>query len=194
MSFLQRLFFESPLWMGVFSFLLFAIVLFARRRMSGRASRLALPVVLLCIVMLFAVQGLVETEREAIYQVLDSFVKAIAEENLAGIAETIGRGYESETLDRDDIVQFIASRLDSLDIYDTRLRRRDVTIQGNRAKMVLGAIATVRVGSGAGMYHTGRWRIGWARESGEWRIVSLRPEMIDTMAFDSLRRLGASIP
>ncbi len=194
MSYLQRLFLESPLWLGVFSFFLFAIAVFVRRWVSRRVSRLVLPVVLLCIVMMFTVQGFVETEREAIFQVLDSFVRAIAEEDRPGIARTIGLGYESEGLDRDNIVQFISSSLESIDIYDTRLRRRDLTIQDDRAKMVFGTLATVRFRSGAGEYHTGLWRIGWARESGDWRIVSLRPKMIDTMELDSLGRLGASIP
>ncbi len=194
MNFLQRLFLESPLWLGVFSFLLFAVAVFARRRMSGSASRLVLPVVLLCIVTMFTVQGFVETEQEAIYRVLDSFVRAVAEEDRSGIAKTIGRSYESEGLDHDDIVQFISSSLESIDIYDTRLRRRDVTIRGGRADMVLGAIATVCFRGSPGEYHTGRWRVGWARESGDWRIVSLRPEMIDTMELDSLGRLGALIP
>ena len=44
MGFLQGVFLESPFWLAIFSFLLFAVVLFARQRWTGLSARYALPV------------------------------------------------------------------------------------------------------------------------------------------------------
>lgn len=189
MDFLQQVFFESPLWLAVFSFLLFAAALFGRRRLPPRLARDAIPVVLVVIVVLFIVQTEVVTERESILKELDAFVDAIAREDAAGMAKAIGEGYDSEGLDRAGIIEYLTSALESVDIYDTRYRRLDVTVKGNRADMFLAALATVRLWSRPGEYHTGRWRIGWAKEADGWRITSIRPEMLDTAPIDSLRRI-----
>jgi hypothetical protein len=79
-------------------------------------------------------------------------------------------------------------------IYDTRYRRRDVVVNGTLADMVLGARATVSVDGGVGQMHWGRWRLQWTRDGDAWKIVDLRPEMIDGMEFSSLGDLRGVVP
>jgi hypothetical protein len=194
MDFLQRLFFESPVYLAVFSFVLFAVVLFARRRMTGAVARYSLPGVALLIILLFTVQHAVETQRERIFRSLDEFIAAIASQNTSGVARAIGKEYNSEEMGRTEIIAFIDSALESIKIYDTRIRQREVTIDGDRAQMQLAAWATVSIRGGAGEYHIGKWRIGWAVEKGEWKIVSLRPEMIDAVAMEGMGRMRMYVP
>jgi ketosteroid isomerase-like protein len=190
MDFLQHWFLESPFRLAVFSFLLLAAVLFARRRWTGAAGRWSVPAALAFIVVLFTIQKAVVTEREGLQAALDDFVAAIAVEDMQGVARTIGEGYDSDAMNRSEIIEFIRASLESVDIYDTRFSRREVDVAGDRAEMLIVALATVRIRGGAGEYHQGRWRIGWAREGNEWKIVSLRPEMIDTAPVEGLGRLG----
>ncbi|MFQ5425209.1 MAG: nuclear transport factor 2 family protein [Phycisphaerae bacterium] len=194
MNLFRTILFESPAWLGVGSFVLFATAVLGRRRWTGTARAYALPGVMVLTVILFVLQWAVVTDRERILAALDGFVAGIAAEQTPAWARFIDDGYEGGGLDRDAVVALIESALTSVNVYDTRLRRRDVTIDGDRADMVLGAVATVRVRGGAGAFHTGRWRIGWARAVEGWRIRSIRPEMIDTMAVGGLKELISFVP
>ncbi len=194
MSLLRAILFESPIWLGVGSFVLFAAVVLGRRRWTGTARAYALPGVMVLTAVLFVLQWVVVTDRERILAALDGFVAGIAAEQTPAWARFIDDGYEGEDQDRDAVVALIQSALTSVDVYDTRLRRRDVTVDDDRAEMVLGAVATVRLRGGAGAFHTGRWRIGWARGAEGWRIRSIRPERIDTMAVGGLKELIRSMP
>ena len=194
MDFLQELFFESPAYLAILSFVLFAVVLLARRRMTGAAARYSLPGVVLLIVVLFIVQQAVETQRERVFRTLDEFIAAISSQNTSAAGRIIGEGYNSEEMKRKDIIEFIGSALETLRIYDSRIRRRDVTINGDRAEMLLAAWATVSIRGAAGEYHLGQWRIGWDVEGGEWKIVSLRPEMIDSLPLAGMSGLKMHMP
>ncbi|HVP10258.1 MAG TPA: nuclear transport factor 2 family protein [Phycisphaerae bacterium] len=189
MDFLQRLFLESPLYLAAFSFLLLAAVLFARRWLTGAAARWSLPAVLGLIAILFIVQQTVVTERKRIQATLDEFVAAIAAQDMNGVATTIGEGYDSDNMDREMIIEFIRTSLESINVYDTRFSRRDVTVDGDRADMIIVAWATVRIRGGAGEYHQGQWRIAWVREGGEWKITALRPLVIDTAPITGMYQL-----
>jgi ketosteroid isomerase-like protein len=193
-DFLQSLFFESPLYLTVFSFLLFAVTLFARRRLTGAAARWSLFAALALIAFLFIIQQVVVTERDRIQATLDDFVDAIAAQNVSGVERAIGETYNSEGMGRKEIVDFVRSSLESLNIYDTRFTRRDVTIDGDHAEMIIVVWATVRIHGGPGEYHQGRWQIGWARENGQWKIVSLRPEIVDAVPIETMSRLRAYVP
>ncbi len=194
MDFLQLVFLESPFRLAVLCFLLLAAVLLLRRRWTGPMRRHALPAVLVCILVLFTVQSAVVTQRERILSACDDFVEAISREHLGHIAAAIGEGFESEGMDRPAIIKYLSACLEGVDVFDTRFRRRDITITGDKAEMLIVALATVRLGGGAGEYHTGRWRLGWALEDGEWKITSLRVEAIDGVPLDSLYRLKSYVP
>lgn len=194
MDFLQSILFESPIWLGVFSFLMFAAVLFARRRLTDKSRAYALPGTLLLTVLLFLLQWLVVTERERILESLDAFVAGLESENEPAWSRVVGEGYRGEGMDRNDVLAYIESALDSVDVYDTRTRRRDVQIDGDSAEMILVAMATVKIGGGVGEFHVARWKIGWGREPDGWKIVSLRPEKIDTIPIRSLGELRGHIP
>lgn len=189
MEFLRELLFESVLYWGVFSFLLFAAVLLTRARSSGAYRRYSLPGVLGLIVLLFLMQKAVTTQRERILLSLDDFIAAITEEKPRAIADAISRNYDAEELTHDEVVAAIERALSDLDIYDVRYRRRDITIDGNSAELILGVMATVRMGNEPGAIHSGRWCIAWAREADRWRIVSIKPEMIDTIPIERFRSL-----
>lgn len=194
MDFVQLVFLESPSRLAVFCFLLLAAVLLLRRRWTGTLRRYTLPVVLACILLLFVIQSAVVTQRERILIACDDFVEAISREDSAALAAAIGRRYDCDNMDRAAILEYLNSSLESLDVFDTRFRRRDITVTGQRADMLLVALATVRTKQGAGEFHTGRWRLGWALEDDKWKIVSIRPEMIDTAPVNSLRALKSYVP
>lgn len=194
MEFLQLVLLESPVRLAILCFLLLAAILLLRRRWTGSARRYSLPILLACIITLFVIQRIIVTQRERILIACDGFVEAISREDPGRIAAAIGEGFETEGFDRAAILDYLKSALEGVDVFDTRFRRRDVTVTGNRAEMLLAATATVRIRGGAGEYHTCRWRLGWALERGEWKIAALRPEMIDTVPVDSLQRLYTYVP
>ncbi len=189
MGFLQKLFFESVFYWGVFSFLLFGAALLTRSRAMGAYRRYALPGVFAVIALLFALQKIVTTQREQILDGADTLVAGVTDEKERAIASVISRDYNAEDYTRDEIVASIMRALDNLDIFDVRYRRRDITIDGDSAELILVVLASVRVGGEPAAFHTGRWRIEWAREAGTWRIVGIHPEEIDTIPLKRLRSM-----
>lgn len=194
MDFIQTLLFESPWRLGGFSFLVFAVVLFWRRRWTGSAARHALPATLAGIIVLFLLQWLVTTQREAVRETMERFVAAVERKDAVGLQSVFSAAYDSEEMDREAITRAIDAYLGYLTIRDTRLRRMDVTINGERARMDLSALATVSIRGAIGEFHTGLWQIDWVREGDEWRITALRPVMIDTLEVRSMRTLREYAP
>lgn len=190
----QTILFESPIWLGVVCFALFSIVLLARMRLEDRVRRYALPGVLLLTALLCVLQWAIVTERERILNALDRFVSAIAAEDTPGWSGLIAGGYRSGGMDRESVIETLASALERVDVYDTRLRRREVTVSADRAEMILGAVATVRPAGRVGQLHTGRWKIGWVRQGDDWKIDSIRPVVIDTIAFERLDDVVRLLP
>lgn len=168
------------------SFAMFAAVLLGRKRLSPTAARTALPVTLAIIVSLFILQSLVTTQRERILHAWDAFTDAIEQKDLATLRRTLGTDYDSEDMDHEAIARFIESALESVDIRDVRLRRREVTIEDERAEAIIGGTATLRLRGEIGQIHVSRWRIGWSLEGDAWRIVSIVPEAIDGRPIHSL--------
>src|SRR5262245_2228861 len=120
MDFVQGILFESPMWLGVSCFVLFAIVLLMRPRMEGWKRALMLPGVLVVTVLLFVTQWAVQTERERILLALDRFVQGIESKDAAAWSGMIRQGYDSEGLDHDGMVAFLKGAFEVADIYDTR--------------------------------------------------------------------------
>jgi SnoaL-like domain len=194
MDFLTCLFLESPIRLGVFSFVAFATVLLARRRLSEKAAQWALPVTLLAAAFLFAVQCMIVTQREAVYAAMDSFIAAVEAQNRSGLAEGLSEAYKSEGMDRRAILDFIAARLSVMRVYDSRVGNREVELDGDTAEMDLLVSATVSVQGGIGDRHVGRWRIRWVREAGSWKMTAITPRMVDMMQIGSLRELRGVAP
>lgn len=193
MDFLKLVLFESPTWLGAVCFCLFAIVLLLRPRMTEYARARCFPALIAVILGLILLQWLVVTDREKILTQLDAFVAGVEAENRAAIAEVIDEKYDAEGMDREGFLEFLTDSLERVDIFDTRLRRRDITVDGDYADLDLGAVATVRIRAGAGDMHTGRWRLRW-RHTDDWRIVSLMPVEIDTIKFTTLQQVRGQIP
>lgn len=195
MSFLIHLLFESPLWLGTFSFLLFAGMLFARQRWESEfARRYAIPTTLLIIGLLFVIQRLTVTQREEIHLALDAFVSAIEREDTSAIEEVLARDYAGEGMDRQRFAEYVASRLEDMDIRDARLTRRDLDMDDDSAAMTLAVKATVSFRGRIGQFHWASWHIAWQREAGDWKIVSVRPKSVDGQSVDTLRALNGSLP
>ncbi len=190
MDFMSRVLFESATSLGVLSFLLLAIVLLWRTRWeSASARRYALPVTLLAILLLFVVQNLVVTQRERILSALDVFIEALESENIPALKTTISTKYEMEGLDADAFVAYTATFLEGWNVRDVRYRRRDVAREGDKATMMLGVAATAGREKEVGQTHFGLWELGWVQENDTWKIVSVRPKMIDSYAMDSYKQL-----
>jgi len=190
MDYLSHTFLESPPWLGVFSFLLFAVVLFGRRRLEGRSRDWALPGTLVLIVLLFVVQHLVVTPREEVRAALDELVAAIEREDRAAIAAVVSPAYQSEDMGHADLLAHIETALARMRIYDTRLSSVDIRIEGQRAGVTFLARATVAIESAVGDEHWGRWRVDFVREGGAWRIISIRPVVLDGVEVRNLRGLA----
>lgn len=193
MDFLKLMLFESPIWLGALCFCLFAAVLLLRPRMTDYARDRCFPALIVVIFALILTQWLVVTDREEILAQLDAFVAGVEKEDRAAIADVIDEKYDAEAMDREGFLEFLVDSLKQVDIFDTRLRRRDVTVDGDFADLDLGAVATVRMRAGAGEMHTGRWKLRW-RHTDEWRIVSLMPVEIDTIKFTTLQQVRGQIP
>lgn len=194
MDFLTRLFLESPIRLGVFSFVAFAIVLLVQRRLSEKAARWALPVTLVALPLFFTIQHLIVTQREAVCAAMDSFIAAVEARNPGGLAEGLSEAYDCEGMNRRTMLNFIDARLAVMRVYDSRVGSRDVEINGDTADMDLLVSGTVSIQGGLGDRHVGRWTIQWVREAGGWKIIAITPRMIDMMQIGSLRELRGVAP
>ncbi len=189
-DFLSHLFLESPIYLGAFSFLLFAVVLLLRVRWEAPAARrYALPLTLLAIALLFVLQKLVVTQRESLIDALEALVRAVEREDLAALGGFISDGYDSEDLDREKFLEHASAGLQAHDIRDVRLSRFDATFDGPIARLTFAARATVSYRGQIGQPTLTRWRIDWVREQDAWKITAVRPIQINGMPFDSLRGL-----
>ena len=193
MDFISTVLFESPVWLGFACFGLFAVVLLTRNSMNETWRGRSLPGVLLLIAGLFLMQSLVTTDRERIRGTLDQFVAAITAKDAAGIGRCVADSYNEDGMDGPAFTQFVVDALKDVDIYDTRLGQRDVTVDGDAATMKLGANATVRIRGGAGEFHVGYWNLRWVRQGDDWRIAGIQPVTIDTIPFHSLREVRGQI-
>lgn len=195
MRFFTHLLFESPLWLGALSFLLFGAMLFARRRWeSGAARRYAIPATLSVIGLLFVVQKLVVTQREEILLALGAFVSAIEHEDTPAIEDALARDYAGDEMDREEFTKYLAALMEVLDIRDTRFMRRDLDMGDGSAVMALTAKATVSIRGQIGQFHWGSWHIAWLREAGGWKVVSVRPLSLNGQPVHTLRTLGGYLP
>lgn len=188
MDFLNAIFLESPARLGIFCFGVMAVLLFIRRRLEGATRHRILPIGLLAMAALFGLQSLVETDRERIGLALRDFVRAIEQKNTAEIKKAVSADYDCEGLSRDDLLRLINGRLERMRIYDTLLSPM-IRVDGDTARMGLGARATVSIDGGVGEFHVGSWSLDWRREGDAWRITALRPERIDGMEITRLRDL-----
>ena len=194
MDFLQQLFLESPIRLGIFSLIFFAAALYARRRFIETFGKHLIPEAVGLVAILFVLQYFVVTDREEVLQALDEFVAAIEANDSDRIDGAISVKYDSEDMGQEDILAFIDRTLQRMKIYDTRFHRRDVTVRDGAAEVIVGARATVSVDSGVGEMHWGSWRIDWLREGGAWRIVAIRPIMLDAQEIGGMKGLRGVVP
>lgn len=192
MDFIYAVLFESPFRLGIFSFVVFAVVLFWRQRMESQsARRRAIPLTLLIFLLLFVMQNLVQTEREKILNRLDQFVTAIVKEQPTVAEEVVSTAYNSEDVGKEAFVDSLRDWFELIDVRDPRFARRDVTVEGDSAVMILGASATVSIHKQTGATHFAVFRITWQRESDGWRMNAITPQSIDMQPITSLRQLRA---
>jgi len=181
--------FESPIALGIVAFVVAAACLLIRPRLEGAPRRWILPGAALLFIALFTLQSAVTTERERIWSALDRFIAAVESGRPDACAPFIADAYDSEGMSRDDIVDYIRQSLEQINIYDTRVTRRDVTRDGRTAEMTLSATATVSIRGNVGDLHRARWRITWQKTGPDWQITAIRPEVIDAIPIDSLKYL-----
>jgi hypothetical protein len=194
MDFFQKLFLESPIRLGVFSLILLAVALYARRRYIETFGKHLVTAAVGLIAALFALQYLVVTDREEIVQALDDFVAAIEVDDSARIDAAISEEYDSEGLGEQDILGFIERTMRRMKIYDTRFHRRDVEVENERGGMIIAARATVSIEGGVGEMHFGSWRIDWLREGGAWRIIAIVPIKLDAHDVAGMKGLRGIVP
>lgn len=194
MNFLQSLFLESPVRLGVFSFVIFAAALIVRKRSAEGVGRRALPAVAAVILSLYLVQWLVQTQREQILERFDAFVGAIEAGEARRAGTIVARGFDCDDMDRDGFVRFLDSALSRVSIYDSRFLRKSVEVHGASAAMLVTARATVSIEGGIGDMHWGTWELEWTREADDWGISAVRPRRVDGVEFQSLRQLRMHMP
>lgn len=194
MDFLSTLFFESPIYLGIFSLFLLGASLYVRRARPTTVGRWSVPAALGLILLLLGVQRIVTTERERIRTATQEFVAAVERKDLGAIRAALSPAYSADEMNADAMTEYLESVLARLRLYDSRLMRREVTVRGRDADLLLTARATVSVEGGIGDMHWGTWKIGWTKEGETWRITSLVPVVIDGVPFDSLRQLRPYVP
>ncbi|MCG8406375.1 MAG: hypothetical protein MI923_14345 [Phycisphaerales bacterium] len=195
MGFMTQVLFESPLWLGALSFLLFAVVLLTRMRWeSETARRYALPGILLLIILLFVMQKLVVTQREEVRLTLDHFVTAIEQEDLAATSNFISPDFQTRTMDREGLVTWLEFFFEVWSVRDARIYGCTVNVGSHTAQMTFNASATASRQGAVGQSHLGSWRVDWVRETGAWRILSLQTLTIDSIKVETLSGVPGQIP
>lgn len=186
MVILQRLFLESPAWLGVFSFLFFAIALFLRRRLSPEYSGKVLPICLLVIGLLFMMQHLVITEREVLVENIETMTAAVEHKDVDGVLYFISNSYDAGGMNHEAFADYVRSFVKSITVRDARIISCDIRLEGNQAIMNLRVRATVSIRGEVGEFHWGAWVIDWEKEHMGWRIIRITPKMIDGIPIDSM--------
>lgn len=194
MDFLQTLLLENPVWLGICSFLLFAIALFARRKVSPPKDRFILPGILGLIAVLFLIQTFFVTEREILQDKISDVAVAFEKKNTLAIIQFIDNGFDSNGMDREHFAKYVDVLFKSLSIHDVRFIRRDITFHEAEAETLLTARATVSIGGGVGDFHWGTWNLLWRKDGASWKIVRITPRVLDGVPMENLQQLRGYVP
>jgi hypothetical protein len=192
-DFLTSVFLESPLRLGILSFLLLATALLLRRRATERTLPYILPGALALVLLLFIIQSLVVTDREQIISALGDFVGAVESRDAPRMASHIDDAFDADGLSKAALLNLINDKLAVIRIYDTSLSP-EIRAEGDTAEMILGARATVSLNGGVGEFHAGTWSLRWTRHSRGWAIIDLRPVRLDTIEIGGWRELRSLVP
>ncbi|MFP4053592.1 MAG: nuclear transport factor 2 family protein [Phycisphaerae bacterium] len=179
MEWLTRTFFESPT-------LLYALLVMVEGGLlarwvlrRGRRNALALLVPIAVGLGLFALERVVQTDREKILAAAEEIASAASgEADLADVLDQrLRRSDEFRAavgpmpVERDEIIEMARTRLHRADVREVRVQRPEVTVEGDRAKM---NVATV-IFFGEDRRDALIWDLVWIREEGRWRILTISP-------------------
>lgn len=192
MAGLGRILFEELWFVAGVAAAGFVVLLFVGQRMdTQRRGRLWLLWMTGCAA-LFFLQKLVVTQSERVQAELRAFVGAVEREDHPAVARFIATDYDDGEFDRAALLRFIADRLASVDVHDTRFNRldADVDADGGRAELHLVATATVHYhGAPLGRIQ-GEWTLQWRRSADGWRIGRIVPRRLDRREVNSWNDLG----
>jgi hypothetical protein len=173
-DFLQRLFLEDIWRLAILSVLVIGATTIAWRRRGDRVRWWVPAGAAAMMAVLFALQHLVVTDREAVRQCLYDLVAACEADDADLVLSMIDDSYNADGLTKDDLRELAAKAFREVDISDVRLLGLEIETEGDAAVTRFAAICRVRWEMGENPYRS-RWELHWWRSGLGWRLDWIRP-------------------
>ena len=176
MDLLRWVFLQSTAALSVLVGLsLFFLLVYWRRTLRVRPLLIGLAVS----IMLFVVQAVVVTPREAAEAVLEPVVLDLSRGRTDALAATLTPDFRAADMNRQAFLAFVRRMLDRVQVHAATCT--GVSIEG-RSRDAFNALATYSAnithsGEGAGLVPSS-WRIRFVRANGNWFIARIEPAQI----------------
>ncbi|MFW6133455.1 MAG: hypothetical protein ACOC8F_06115 [Planctomycetota bacterium] len=174
MDAIRRTLLEDPLYLYV-GLALGELVLAAiwyERRTRRTAALLALPVLLT--VAAFALERVVQTDRERIHAASRRVAHELASGDFRALRTHLSADFSGRFAPRDRALREARRAVDSYRINHVDVAEATVEVTDDRAEMTATVVVSGESGEMSRRYAT-TWRLSWAREDGVWRIVAADP-------------------
>jgi len=173
---LRELFFEDPFWIYVMlvAIELFLLIYWWRSSDNSKAKWLLIPI--LAGGLVFAVEALVETEREKLIKAVGTIAADVRNERLdvleSMISEDFKGNFRGRSLDKEESMELARESMNSHGVTGLEIKNIDVKIEedGRRASMVVVTRLSLRYLGPRGSLLL-RWTLLWEKIEGHWYIV-----------------------
>ncbi len=189
MSWLTWILLESKLALAIpLGTTLFALLVHWRRGGNPRP----LLVGLAASIILFTLQTLVVTKREHAGQTLDAIAADLIAGRTTALQAALAPSFQTDNLDRDAFLRFVADRLRQTDILWARRTRLHIEPSAaDRFTAIAAYTAEIQV-AGIPMHFPSTWAITFQRVIDDWQITDIRCRALDEARNLSWRDIAAS--
>lgn len=176
MAFITRVLFEDAVLLGLFCLVLLAIAVGVDRSRRTPRSRRLLYGALAAIAVLFVIQALVVTDREALEKLVHTLVHRVDEGDVGGIGALVDPGgvtLGQVAITRDEFIQMSNVGLQRYTIDEAGARSITVQITGDNATVSFQASCDIRGNGTPQQRMPSAWTIGARRTPGGWKLNAI---------------------
>lgn len=176
MTFITRVLFEDALLLGLLCLVLLAIAVGVDRSRRTPQSRRLLYGALATIAVLFVIQSLVVTDREALEALVRTLVHRVDEGDVGGIGELVDPGgvtLGQTAITQDEFIQMSNVGLQNYTIDEAGAGNITVQIAGDNATVSFQASCDIRGDNTPQQRMPSAWTIGAHRTSAGWKLNAI---------------------
>ncbi len=173
---MRELFFEDPFWVYVMlvAIEIFLLIFWWRSSDNSKAKWLLVPI--LAGGLVFAVEAMVETDREKLIKAVNSIAADVKNERLDVLESMISEDFKGEfqgrSLDKEESMELAREAMNTHGVTGLEIRNIDVKMKedGRSASMVVVTRINLRYLGPRGSLLL-RWSLLWKKIEGRWYIV-----------------------